>query len=245
MVSFKKISFLLISGCLVFTNTVFAQFTGGAHLGLNASNLRGSSVENNSMLLGYNIGGYANLSTDEMFKGEFGEIFSIQVELNVETKGATMDYPSIEKAIDTLVPNVASSKMNLTYVTVPIMAKFTFGDKKGLMYFAEGGFYGAGLFGVVVDGEKKYDHDFNSKTDKRNYRDDFDGFDYGIIFGGGASMPFGGRKSPWRAFGELRYSIGFSSIGEYRENTPVSFEPYVKDINVSAISLVFGVSYAF
>lgn len=245
MVSFKKISFLLIAGSLAFINLTFAQFTGGAHLGLNASNLRGSSVENNSMLLGYNIGGYANLSTEEIFKGEFGEIFSLQLELNVETKGATMDYPSIEKAIDTLVPNVSSSKVNLTYVTVPIMAKFTFGDKKGLMYFAEAGFYGAGLFGVVIDGEKKYDHDFSTLTDKRNYRDDFDGFDYGVILGGGASMPFGGRKSPWRGFGELRYSVGFSSIGEYRENTPESFEYYVKDINVSAISLVFGVSYSF
>jgi len=245
MIRFKKISFLLIAGSLAFTNLTFGQFTGGAHLGLNASNLRGSSVENNSMLLGYNIGGYANLSTEEIFKGELGKIFSIQVELNVETKGATMDYPSIEKAIDTLVPNVSSSKVNLTYVSVPIMAKFTFGDKKGLMYFGEAGFYSAGLFGVVIDGEKKYDHDFSTLTDKRNYRDDFDGFDYGVILGGGASMPFGGRKSPWRAFGELRYSIGFSSIGEYREGTPKSFEYYVKDINVSAISLVFGASYSF
>jgi hypothetical protein len=246
MIQFKIFRILMIVACITCFNFTFAQLSGGAKIGLNMSNLRGSSVQNNSMLIGYNIGGYVNASAQEYLKGDMADIFSLQVELTVESKGAIMDYPTIENAIDTVVPNVKeSSKLNLTYVTIPILAKFTFGDPKGLNYFAEGGFYGAGLFGVTVDGEKKYDHDFKTTTDKRNYRDDFDGYDIGIIFGGGASIPFGGRKSPWRAFGNLRYSLGFSSVGEYREGTPDSFKEYVEDIKVSAISLVLGVSYKF
>jgi hypothetical protein len=245
MVPFKNSRIFLIAAVFACFNFTYAQFSGGGRLGINASNLRGSSVQNNSMLIGYNIGGFVNAGGEDILKGDIADILSLQVELTVESKGATMDYPTIAKAEDTLVPNVISSKLNLTYVTIPILAKFNFGEKKGINYFAEAGFYGAGLFGVTVDGEKKYDHDYDATTDRRNYRDDFDGFDLGVIFGGGVSIPFGGRKSPWRAYGNLRYSMGLSSIGEKREGTPDSYAAYVEDIKVSAISLLFGVMYKF
>jgi hypothetical protein len=245
MLPFKKISILLIAAGLAFCNSTFAQFTGGARIGVNASNLRGSSVENNSMLLGYNIGGFVNAGGENFTKGDFADIFSLQVELTLETKGATMDYPTIIVPADTITPNVISSKINLTYVTVPILAKFNFGEKSDLNYFVEAGFYGGGLFGVTVDGEKKYDNDLDPSTDRRNFRDDFDGFDIGAVFGGGVSIPFGGRKSPWRAFSDLRYSLGLASVGEKREGTPDVYAEYLKDVKSSAISLLFGVSYNF
>ena len=125
------------------------------------------------------------------------------------------------------------------------MAKFSFGDEKKLIYYAEAGFYGAGLFGVAVDGEREYDHDFDKDSPNRNYRDDFDGFDIGMIIGGGTSLPFGGRKSPWRAFSELRYTLGFASIGEARKNTPDYFSEFLSDLKTSAVSLSFGFSYKF
>jgi hypothetical protein len=245
MVQFKNFRILLVAVGVTCCTLSFAQFTGGGKVGVNFSNLRGSSVQNNSMLIGYNIGGFVNVGGEDILSGDIADILSVQVELVLETKGAKMDYPTIASANDTLVPNVPAepSNLNLTYVTIPLLAKFNFGDKKGINYYAEGGFYGAGLFGVTVDGEKKYDEDFDPTSDKRNYRDDFDGFDLGIVFGGGASIPFGGRKSPWRAFADLRYSLGLSSIGEKRPNTPESFTDYVSDIKTSAISLSFGVAY--
>lgn len=245
MVQFKNYKVLLIVAGMACFNFTFSQISGGARLGINASNLRGSSVKNSSMLIGYNIGGFVNAGGQDILNGDIAEILSVQAELTIETKGAKMDYPTLVTPTDTLIPNVISSKVVLTYVTIPILAKFTFGDKKGLNYFGEAGFYGGGLFGVTVDGQKKYDNDMDPLTDKRNYRDDYDGFDIGMIIGGGASIPFGGRKSPWRAFGNLRYSFGFSSVGEYREYTPESFKTYVKDVKVSAISLLFGFSYSF
>ena len=245
MLPFKKISILLIAAGLACINVTFAQFTGGARIGVNASNLKGSSVENNSMLVGYNIGGFVNAGGEEILKGDIAEILSLQVELTVETKGATMDYPTILVPADTITPNVISSKLNLTYVTVPILAKFNFGEKSAVNYFVEAGFYGGGLFGVTVDGEKKYDHDLDPATDRRNFRDDFDGFDLGAVFGGGVSIPFGGRKSPWRAFTDLRYSLGLASVGEKREGTPDVYTEYLKDLKNSAISLLLGVSYKF
>ncbi len=247
MIRFKNFRIILIAISFVIVNIATAQYTGGGRIGINASNLRGSSVKNNSMLIGYNIGGFVNAGGEDILKGDIAEILSLQVELTVESKGATMDYPSIKTTADTTLPypQPPSSKMNLTYVSLPILAKFTFGEKKSINYFAEAGFYAAGLFGVSVDGETKYDDDLDPKTDRRNYRDDFNGFDFGLVIGGGISIPFGGRKSPWRAYGDLRYSAGLSSVGEYRPGTPPVYADYVKDIKVSAISLLFGVSYAF
>jgi len=244
MILFKNFRILLIAISFACCNFSYGQFIGGGKLGVNLSNLRGSSVENNSMLMGYNIGGFINAGGKDILKGDIADVLSLQVELVIETKGAKMDYP-ILNPVDTIneKANSTSSKLNLTYVTLPILAKFNFGEEKGLNIFAEAGFYGAGLFGVTVDAEKKYDQDLDTSTDPRNCRDDFDGFDLGVVLGGGASIPFGGRKSPWRAFGDIRYSLGLFSIGEKRPGTPDSFTDYLAEIKTGAISLSFGVSY--
>lgn len=247
MIQFKNLRILLIAVAFAGFNFTFAQFTGGGRLGVNFSNLRGSSVNDNSMIVGYNLGGFINAGGEDILKGDIAEILSIQAEIVIETKGATMNYPNVNPVdtSDNLNPEFTSSKLNLTYVTIPVLAKFNFGEKRGTNYFAEAGFYGAGLFGVTVDGEKKYDHDRDPATDRRNFRDDFDGYDLGVVVGGGISIPFGGRKSPWRAIGDIRYSLGLMSIGEKRPNTPESFTNYLADIKTSAISLSFGVSYKF
>lgn len=240
----KKFRVILIALGLICINLVQAQFSGGAHFGLNAASFRGSSAKNKSMLLGYNLGGFANLSGESFLKGDIAKIMSLQADLNIETKGGVMDYPAIESSSDSFIYVTQSQKLNLTYVSIPIMAKFSFGDEK-LIYYAEAGVYGSGLFGVAVDGEREYDHDFDKDSPNRNYRDDFDGFDVGMIIGGGASLPFGGRKSPWRAFSELRYTMGFASIGEKRKNTPDYFTEFLSDLKTSAVSLSFGFAYKF
>ncbi len=176
-------------------------------LGVNLSSLRGSSVDNSEMMIGYNIGIFANYAMDDAISGDFGEMFSIQAEVKCSTKGATLDFPimNTEGTFDTV-----AAKQSFTYVQVPVLAKLSFGDPKGITGFGELGLYGAGLFGLSVDGKKSYDHDNDTDTDARKYRDEYSGFDYGFVVGAGVKIPFGGRKSPWHAFGnaEICYGIG-------------------------------------
>jgi hypothetical protein len=245
MIRINKLSLLLFSIALASINlSSFAQFTGGGRAGVNFSNLRGSVV-NNKMVVGYNIGGFANYNLEELISGDIGKILSIQAELGLETKGATIDYPIFTLNGDSWTDTIKSVKENLSYLQIPVLAKFTFGDPKEINYFGEAGFYAAGLSGVTVDGEKRYEDDDDAATDRRKYRDDYSGFDFGIVVGGGASIPFGGRKSPWRAYGNLRYTLGLSNIGEAREGTPLVYVPYLSNVKTSTISLLFGVSYKF
>ncbi len=220
----------------------FAQFTTGGRIGVNFSNLRGSSIENSKMMVGYNIGPYFNFGMKDVISSDFGKILSMQTELSVQSKGATADNLIVnpEGSFDT-----TNVKQNFTYVQIPILAKFSFGDKRGPKYFAEGGVFGAALFGLTVDGEKLYDHDGDKNTDRRSYRDDYSGFDYGVAVGGGVSVPFGGRRSPWEFYGNVRYSLGLANIAEPKNETPDEIQNYLKEVKTSAISVLAGLLYKF
>lgn len=220
-----------------------AQFSSGGRVGVNFSNLRGASVENSKMLVGYSLGAYFNYAMKDDISSDFGEIFSLQSELSVELKGASSDYLMVnaEGQFDTV-----NAKQSFTYVQIPLLAKFTFGDRRsGPRYYGEGGFFGAALFGLTVDGEKRYDHDGDPATDRRTYRDDYSGFDYGVIVGGGVVIPFGGRRSPWEFYSNLRYSLGLSNIAEPKNETPDEVQSYLKDVKTSTISILAGLIYKF
>jgi len=243
MIVSNKIKGLLVAFVLIFTHFAsMAQFTTGGRVGVNFSNLRGSSVENSKMMVGYNVGVIFNFGLKDAMSNDLGKIMSIQTELSVQTKGATADYltTNAEGLFDTL--NV---KESFTYVQVPILAKFSFGDRRGPKYFAEGGLFGAALFGLTVDGEKRYDHDGDTETDRRTYRDDYSGFDYGIAVGGGVTVPFGGRRSPWEFYGNARYCLGLANIAEPKNETPDEIAGYLQDVKTSAISILAGLIYKF
>lgn len=250
MIRLKNLSALLLAitfSCLSFVSV--AQFSGGARAGVNLANLRGSSVNNNSMLIGYNIGGFINYGFADLISGDIGEILSVQAELSGQTKGAKADFDyygfNSEGVMDDSISTMKGVTQSLSYFQVPIVAKATFGEPKGVKYFGELGFFLASLTGVSVDGQKSRDHDGNSSTDPRKYREEYAGFDYGLVIGAGASIPFGGRKSPWSAFANIRYSMGFANIGEYKEKTIDIPKEQLSDMKTSTISILVGVAYKF
>jgi hypothetical protein len=220
----------------------FAQFTGGGRVGVNFSNLRGSSVVDNSMIVGYQIGGFVNYSLVDMLTGDLADIMSVQAELNVETKGTNAQYATLDANAAT---ETFEAKQVFTYVSIPLLAKFTFTPSRKFSYFGEGGIFLGSLVGVTIDGEKSWNHDLDQSTDPRKYREEYSGYDFGVIIGGGASMPFGGRNTPWAAFANLRYELGLMNIGDPKDKTPDVLLPYLEDVKTSAISLTFGVSYMF
>lgn len=254
MMKSNKIKVFVLAVLMVFAGFyVQAQYSGGVVAGVNFSNLTGTSVQNNKGLTGYSIGILGNLGMEELFHGDFGKIFSIQAELLLNQVGATMSFPDDSLATDTMITTASTlidRKLAFSFVKVPILAKFNFGNPKGLNYFGEIGVYGAGLFGMTIDGEKKRDHDNKSFTDPRNYRDEFEGFDFGAIVGAGLSMPFGGRNNPWRIFGNVRYNLGLrnivsSNIINSTSKAPYHFELYMEEIKTNALNVSLGVSYRF
>jgi len=230
--------FFIILSLVGLSSISLAQFSGGFRLGVNAANMSGSSVENSEMLIGYNIGGFFNYSFEDAISSDFGQIFSMQGELAIQQKGTTADY----MYTDTTMTN---TKVAATYVQVPVLARFTFGEDRGMQYFGEVGFYGAALFGLEIDGEVWRDNDEDPDNDRRKYREEYTGFDAGVVVGGGLSIPFGGRKSPWRAYVNLRYSQGLMNVGEYKDKTVDIHEDQLKDVKNSAISFLAGVAYKF
>jgi len=241
---FNNLKALFITFALMgLSSLTFAQFTAGGRLGVNLANLRGSSIENNKMIAGYNVGGFINYSFEDLIPGEIGNILSAQVELSVQTKGTSTQYPFIEP--NSTVEVKKDIKQNFTYVQFPVLARFTFGEPGELNYFGEAGFYGASLFGLTIDGEKSHDHDLDTDTDPRKYREEYSGFDFGLCIGGGVSYPFGGDDSPWAVFGNIRYSLGLKNIGESKDKTPGFLTTYLKDVKTNTISILFGVSYSF
>lgn len=241
-IHFKLKAILAVILIFATSSVTFAQFSGGGKIGVNFANLRGESVKDNSMLIGYNIGGFVNYSMHDMMSGDLADILSIQTELTIETKGAKAEYATLDNSADT---ETYIATQNFTYAVIPLIAKFTFTPGKSISYFGEGGFYLGALVGVSMDGENSWNHDLDKSTDPRKYREEYSGFDAGLLFGGGASMPFGGRRSPWSAFANLRYELGLMNIGEEKDGTPDVLRPYLQDVKTNTLSLVLGVSYLF
>ncbi len=223
--------------------TSFGQMKIGGRVGLNMANLRGSSIQNNSMLLGYNVGVSFDYGLKNIIKSDFGERFSVAIEVAASQKGATTDYLFYSDTLQTTVDTVYGAKQVSTYVEIPILAKYTFGDLRGIHYYAEAGFYMASLFGLTINGDVWRDHDHNPETDRRKYREEYTGFDYGFVVGGGVLIPVGGRRSPWLISGDVRYTMGFTNIGELKKGTTDIPASQLADIKTSAISVLFGVVY--
>ena len=251
MTRFYYIKHILVAAVLsISVATTFAQYSTGGKLGVNLANLRGSSVQNNSMLIGYNVGGFFNYSMKDAMSGDIADILSFQAELHVQTKGAKADYYFISPLDPTeTIITVEDLPQKFTYVDIPILAKFTFstGRRSDLSVFGEAGPFISALFRVTIDGEVSRDDDQDKQTDPRKFREEYSGFDFGVAAGAGLmyKMPFGGRTQPWSAIFNVRYSLGFANIGQYKKKTIDIPESALEQIQTNTISIMLGMAYSF
>ena len=229
---------------LLTATALFAQYTAGPRIGINLANLRGSSVENNKMTIGYNVGGFVNYSLEDVLTGELADIMSVQAELSVQTKGTKFDFPGVD---DEMQPVTKSVKQSFTYVQVPVLAKFSFETNNDLGYFGEAGFFMSSLFGLTIDGEKSWDHDGDPNTDRRKYREEYAGFDLGAVIGGGVTypLPIGSQSNPLVGYANVRYGLGLANIGEPKKNTPEVLKEMVEDVKTNTLSILLGVAFKF
>lgn len=179
----------------------------GAKFGPVFKNLYGSDVTNNKMGAGFQFGVHGNYKFTDMISG--------QVEMNLEGKGARFKAGGV------------TSKLRLTYFTIPFMARGDFGLNDKMTVFANTGFFVGFLLGVRVDGDKELtytDYIYDpmnpfappqavTKTEK--YKDDYKTLDFGWLIGGG----FAYEVIPnLKAFADMRINLGLVNIPDASNN---------------------------
>jgi long-subunit fatty acid transport protein len=135
-----------------FTNAQETKF--GAKAGLNLSNLTGDA-EGNSMKVGFQVGGFAEIKISEKF--------AIQPELVYSAQGAKFEEEFFGETFE--------FDLNLGYINVPVLAKYYVAEKFSLEAGPQVGF----LISAKAKGE----------GESEDVKEDFNTLDFGFNLGAG------------------------------------------------------------
>lgn len=150
-----------------FANAQGTKF--GVKAALNIASLTGD-VNDASSLVCFQIGGFAEIKLSEKF--------AIQPELLFSTQGNKFD---------------TGESLNLSYVNIPVMAKYYVAPKFSLEFGPQIGF--------LTSAKAKYE------GESENFKDFFKSVDFGLNFGAG--YDFTNKISAG-----VRYNLGLSNIAE-------------------------------
>lgn len=120
----KKIITFIVAALTVTGSSLFAQAGEdkiGFKAGVNLANIHGEDAENNKMLIGFHVGGFATIP--------FGNL-AFQPELLISTRGAKYDDGNED----------VDESINLMYVDIPLLLKFYFTDNINLHVGPQVGF---------------------------------------------------------------------------------------------------------
>ena len=216
----KKI-ILSLSIIAMATLSANAQIKFGIKGGLNAANIIGDHSLNadesgNSdnlqytTRIGYNFGAFVNLP----IKGKF----SLQPEVMYSLQGANYKITNTDDLGDV---SSSTGHLNLSYIQVPVLAKFTFGHK---FYLQTGP-----QFGFLTSAKDKFDGGSD------DVKSSFQSFDFAWGVGIGYTMPMG------LGF-DFRYNFGITAIDKNNEDNDGGDGLDLKDHNSN---LQLGVLYQF
>lgn len=148
----------------------------GAKAGLNLSNITGD-VEGASMKIGFQVGGFAEIKISEKF--------AIQPELLYSAQGASFKEEFFGETFE--------YDINLSYLNIPVMAKYFVTDKLSLEAGPQIGF--------LLSAKAKSD------SASEDIKDGFNSLDFGINFGAGFDVTENINLG-------LRYTAGLSNIAK-------------------------------
>lgn len=219
----KKIRLILLITAIAFGFSSMAQLTYGPKLGLNLANVSGDDVENNSMLIGFNVGAACNYGINDMF--------SVQGELLFDVKGAKYEGED-ENGDKKDIP------FKLSYINIPILAQAQFGDE--IKFYGELGPTIGFLMGATWDGESEFKvpSGFDITTGQITYetqkvKESYKGTDIGLAVGAGAKIPM----NSFALVVGARYNMGLGTIAEDVNGESVDVKNGVISVNVG---LMFG-----
>ncbi len=171
----KKLFFAAIIAVFAMTS-VNAQ-TFGVKAGLNLANLTGD-IDNNKALTSFHVGAVAEF--------EISDEFSFQPELVYSAQGTHFKYSEDlggGNSID------VDYKTNLSYLNLPLMAKYEVSEGISLLAGPQIGFL------------------MSAKSDGNDIKDSMKGIDFGVNLGAAYELESG-------MFFDLRYNIGLSNIAD-------------------------------
>lgn len=160
----------------------------GAKAGLNISTLTGD-VEDAKAIAGFHVGGFVEFKVAEKF--------SIQPELLFSTQGAKQEFGMYYEGFDIDVED----KIKLSYLNVPIMAKY---------YVIKGLSIEAGPqigFLLSAKEEAKASVGWASESGEVDIKDELKSIDFGFNLGAGYEFT-------QNIFVQARYNFGLTNIGD-------------------------------
>ncbi|CAM4115657.1 porin family protein [Flavobacterium sinopsychrotolerans] len=165
-----------------FANAQETKF--GVKGGLNVANLSGD-IEDNSSKVGFHVGGFVEIKVSDKF--------SVQPELLFSTQGTKLEESGTNYSYE--------SNLNLSYLNIPVMAKYYVAEGFSLEAGPQIGFlttaksdFTATESGITVSGDE-------------DVKDEFESIDFGFNFGAG--YDFTENLSAG-----LRYNLGLSNIAK-------------------------------
>jgi long-subunit fatty acid transport protein len=165
-----------------FANAQDVKF--GVKGGLNVATLTGD-IENASSKVGFHVGGFAEIKVSDKF--------AVQPELLFSTQGFKREYMEDFGGEDVSV----EQKTNLSYINIPVMAKY---------YVADGFSLEAGpQIGFLTSAKNKFEAE--GEKEEEDAKDEFKSVDFGLNFGAG--YDFTENLSAG-----LRYNLGLSNIAK-------------------------------
>jgi long-subunit fatty acid transport protein len=139
-----------------FANAQETKF--GAKVALNIASVTGD-IENTSSIIGFQVGGFAEIKISEKF--------AIQPELLYSTQGVEESYSEDELEI--------KNTIKLGYINVPVMAKYYATTKFSLEFGPQIGFLTSAKAEFEAEGESL----------EVDIKDDLESVDFGLNFGAG------------------------------------------------------------
>lgn len=175
---------LFLGAAIAISSLSFAQ-TFGLKAGVNVASISDEGFDDSKAKVGFNAGAFANIPV--------AESFSIQPEVLYNQLGSELKRTYNEN-------NYVSSKVNLDYITVPIMFQY----KLVPQFYLEAG----PEFGFLVSAKNKNTVVINgnsSTSESSDFKDDLNSFNFGVGLGAGFDIT--------KNFGvNARYVAGFSDV---------------------------------
>lgn len=183
-----------------FSNAQETKF--GVKGGVNFANLSGDT-EDASLKVGFHVGGFAEIKVSDKF--------SVQPELLYSTQGAKFD-----ESVDGVD---IESKLNLSYLNIPVMAKFYVAEKFSLEAGPQIGF----LLSAKAKGEGT--ENGITISAEQDVKDSFESIDFGLNFGAG--YDFTENLSAG-----VRYNLGLSNIAKTEEGDDSKIQNSVFSLSI-------------
>ncbi len=171
----------------------------GAKAGLNVSTLTGD-VEDTNSLIGAHAGVFAEFKISDKF--------SFQPELLFSMQGAKEKISGTESLGGETYSFTEETKLKLSYINIPLMAKYYVAEKFSLEAGPQIGFL------MSAKGDYEYSETFGGETfsesASEDVKDGFKGIDFGLNFG--AAYDFTDNL-----FAGVRYNLGLGDINDVED----------------------------